>query len=327
MSRPGSEARLRRILAVVPWVVAEDGPALAEVCARFGYRTQAELQQDLDLLFLCGVPPYSPDTLIEVDVADGRVWIRYADWFERPLRLTPAEALTLVASSSALLGSEAATDFTDLDGPLARGLAKLATSLGLREEVLDVTLGPAPADELAVLLAASRDHHQVEIEYYVYGRDEITTRVIDPHLVYSAAGQWYVAAYCHTAAADRLFRVDRVRRVTVLDRPFEPRPGGEVPPLFAPGPTDPELVIEVEPEATWVATQYPATSVTVLPEGRARVSMPISGDAWLARLLLRLGRDARVVEGDVQAVTTAASRLTARYRKRPSQPIVSRGHD
>ena len=310
----------------MPWVVAADGPTLAEVRDRFGYRSERELQQDLDLLFLCGVPPYSPDTLIEVDVAGGRVWIRYADWFERPLRLTPAEALTLVAASSALLGAEGA-NAADLDGPLARGLAKLAATLGLQEEAVDVALGPAPAGELAQLLAASNAHHQVEMEYYAYGRDEVTTRVIDPHIVYSAAGQWYVAGYCHAAAADRLFRVDRVRRVTVLDTPFEPRPAGEVPPLFAPGPADPEVVLDLEPAAAWVATQYPATSVIPLDGGGTRITLRASGDAWLARLLLRLGPDVALIEGDVAPAAAVATRLAARYRSGVPQPVASGPHE
>jgi len=75
--RVGADEKLQRLLALVPWVAAHDGPSLAEVCARFAC-TETELVEDLRLLFLCGLHPYTPDTLIDVDVADGRVWIRYA---------------------------------------------------------------------------------------------------------------------------------------------------------------------------------------------------------------------------------------------------------
>src|SRR5881227_1246481 len=88
--RKGADEKLQRLLALVPWVAARDGPTLAEVCERFGC-TEAEPVSDLDRLFMCGLYPYTPDVLIEVDVADGRVWIRYADYFSRPLRLTPAK--------------------------------------------------------------------------------------------------------------------------------------------------------------------------------------------------------------------------------------------
>ena len=41
--------------------------------------------------------------------------------------------------------------------------------------------------------------------------------------------------------------------------------------------------------------------------------MRISEQAWLERLLLRLGPDARVVEGDPDLAVRAANRLLARY--------------
>jgi proteasome accessory factor C len=305
-----ADARLRRILAVVPWVVAEDGPTLAEVCARFGYNSEAELQSDLNLLFVCGVPPYTPDALIEVDVADGRVWIRYADWFARPLRLTAAEALTLVAASAALLGSGGTGD---LDGPLARALAKLAAALGVTDEVVDVALGAASEDHRAVLEAAAGTHHQVEIDYYAYGRDEQTTRVVDPQLVYSTAGQWYLAGWCHLAGAERLFRLDRIGRAVQLESTFVARPGVGPRPPFEPSAADPLVVLDLEPAGSWAATQYPTESVLDLGAGRQRVTLRVSGEAWLARLLLRLGDDATLVDGDGSSVGRAAGRILARY--------------
>ena len=309
MPRAAADDRLRRILAVVPWVAAQDGPTLGEVCARFGYGSETELQEDLNLLFMCGVPPYTPDALIEVDVADGRVWIRYADWFARPLRLTAAEALSLVAGSTALLGAGAG----DVEGPLARGLAKLADALGVTEEVVDVTFAAAPAGPLEVLRLAAEEHHQVEIEYYTYSRDERTTRVIDPHLVYAAAGQWYVAGFCHLAGADRLFRVDRVARARRLEARFAASATSVAPPVFDPSPADPVIVLQLEPGAAWVASQYPVESVEELGGGRLRVALRVSGDAWLARLLLRLGPEARVVEGGTGAAAAAAARMLGRY--------------
>ena len=102
MTKLSADDRLQRLLAVMPWVAGRDGPRLEEVCARFDCR-EDELVDDLELLFLCGLHPYTPDMLIDVDIADGRVWIRYADYFARPLRLTPAEGLALLAAGRTLL--------------------------------------------------------------------------------------------------------------------------------------------------------------------------------------------------------------------------------
>jgi proteasome accessory factor C len=311
VTRPGAEDRLRRILAVVPWVVAADGPAVVDVCRRFGYDSEKELQADVDLLFLCGVHPFSPDALIEVDVAGGRIWIRYAGpYFRRPLRLTPAEGLSLLAASAALVGA----DGDDASGPLARGLAKLATALGIDlDDALDVELGPAPPATLATLREAVASRRQVEIDYYGYGRDAHTTRIIEPSLVYSAAGQWYVAAYCHLAVDRRLFRVDRIEGARLLERPFTVAPVTSPPTVYAPAADDPRVVLDLAPAASWVASLYPAEEVTDLGEGRTRVALRVSGRAWLERLLLRLGPDAQLVEGDRAVGRDAALRVLARY--------------
>jgi proteasome accessory factor C len=309
MARPSADDRLRRLLAIVPWVAANDGPKIDDVCARFGV-TEAELLADVDLLQYCGVYPFTADVLMEVRLEGDRIWIQYADWFNRPLRLTPEEALTLVASGRTLL----AVPGSDPEGPLARGLAKLADALEVDvDEAIDVHLGNVPAGMLETIRQAVAQHHQVELDYYTYGRDARTRRVIEPWEVYAAEGEWYVQAWCHVAQAERLFRLDRIRSVAVLDRTFEPP--ATLPPrrvFDAEGASD-LVVLDLEPWSRWVAGQYPMEAVEELGEGRLRVTLRIAEQAWLERLLLRLGPGATVVEGDRGVAPAAAARVLARY--------------
>ncbi len=291
-------------------MAAHDGPTLEEVCARFGC-TEDELVDDLQLLFLCGLYPYTPDTLIDVDIAEGRVWIRYAEYFSRPLRLTPAEGLALLAAGQAVL----ATPGADENGPLARGLRKLAGVLGVTaNEAVEVALAPAPPEVMAALSEAVTAHRQVELDYYSFGRDQWSRRVIDPYAVFSAGGQWYVSAWCHAVDDERLFRLDRVRAATLLERTFDApaiRPDFAV---YRPRPQDPRVVLELEPPGRWVLDQYPVEEVTELDGGRARVRLAVSEQAWLERLLLRLGPAVRVVEGEAEVGARAACRLLQRYQ-------------
>jgi proteasome accessory factor C len=308
--RLSAEARLHRLLALVPWVAAHDGPLVADVCARFGC-TEDELVDDLQLLFLCGLHPYTPDMLIDVDIADGRVWIRYAEYFSRPLRLTPAEALALLAAGQAVLAGPAA----DENGPLARGLGKLAGALGVvASEAVEVALAPAAAETMATLSEGATRHRQVEIDYYSFGRDVWSRRVVDPFNVFSAAGQWYVSAWCHTVDDERLFRLDRVRAARLLDATFDPPARERDFAVYRPRADDPRVTLELEPAARWVVEQYPVEEVVELEGGRARVRLAVSERAWLERLLVRLGPAARVIEGDADVAAAAACRLLARYR-------------
>ena len=304
-----ADDRLRRILAVVPWVASHDGPTVDEVCDRFGL-TEKELLADLDLLFLCGLHPYTPDMLMDVEIADGRVWIRFAEYFARPLRLTPAEGLAVVAAGRTLL----ATPGADPEGPLARGLAKLAATLGIDDpDALDIDPGAASADVLATLRTAVDEHRQVDLDYYSFGRDEWSRRVVEPHAVFTAAGQWYVSGHCCAVDDERLFRVDRIRSAYLLDQTFEPPTEPRELAVFSPRDDDPRVVLDLAPRADWVVAQYPVESAKELPDGGRRVTLAVSERAWLERLLLRLGPDVTVVEGDVEAQRSAAARLLQRY--------------
>lgn len=310
--RTTADDRLRRLLALIPWVASQDGPTVKDVCARFGC-TERQLVADIELVFLCGVHPWTPDALIEAVVEDGRVWIRYADWFRRPLRLTPPEALALVARGAALL----AVPGTDPAGPLARGLAKLASVLGVAPgEAMDVELGPAEAGVLDVVRHGAARHHQVELDYYSFGRDGWSVRIVDPWRVFSEGGSWYVEGWCHQAGDTRLFRVDRVRSASALESTFTPPPAPTGARTFSPRADDPVVVLDLAPAAGWVATQYPNEGVQAGSDGRMTVRLRVSERAWLERLLLRLGPDVVVVEGPADlagAGSAAAARLRRRY--------------
>jgi len=322
-----ADERLQRLLALVPWVAAHDGPQVSDVCARFGC-TEAELVSDLDLLFLCGLHPYTPDMLIDVDLAEGRVWIRYAEYFSRPLRLTPAEGLALLAAGTGLLTGPSGEQPGPSGEPsaLARGLAKLAAALGVdADESVDVSLGPAPPETLRALSEAVAGHHQLELEYYAFGRDEWTRRVVDPYAVFSAQGQWYLSAFCHSVDDERLFRVDRVRSSVTLDSRFDPPTDKPELTVYRARPDDPRVTLELEPSARWVVEQYPNEVVTELGGGRLRVTLAVSERAWLERLLLRLGPAATVVTGDPHVAEGAARRLLGRYRGVASPPWSTSG--
>jgi len=326
--RTSAPDRVARLLAVIPWIAAQDGPTLDEVCARFGI-PRRKLEDDLAVLTLVGIPPYTPDTLIEVTIEGDRVWLRFADVFARPLHLTPEQGLALVAAGTA----SQTLPGTDPVGPLATALAKLAGVLGVDPgEALSIALGgDARPGVLESLRAAAAEGRRVRIDYYAYGRDARTTRDVDPAAVFAHESAWYMRGFCHQAGAERLFRVDRMVEVTVLDERFTPAPapageatGRDDPDHFADHADLPRATIEVAPAARWVAETYPVDEVTTAPDGWQRLRLPVTAAPWLERLLVRLGPDGRVVAADdpalVDAGRRAAGRILARYRASAGTP-------
>jgi proteasome accessory factor C len=308
-----AQDRLRRMLAIVPWVAGRaDGATIDEICRRFELDPD-QLQTCLDTVFMVGVHPYTPDALVDVVVDHDRVQIRLPDFFTRPLRLTPAQAFALLAAGRSLQAVPGADDA----GPLARGLAKLASTLGTDSAtVVEVDLGEAAGDALALLQQAAAAGRSVEIDYYSYGRDAQEVRKVDPWRVQASQGQWYLQAWCHRSGGEKVFRIDRIRSVTLLEDTFD-RPERSSPlEVFRPTADDPRVVLDLAPRAAWVVGQYPVEAVEERADGTLRVTLAIAARPWLERLLLRLGPDAAVVSAPPElhdAGEAAARRVLARY--------------
>jgi proteasome accessory factor BC len=310
---PGAETsrRLRRLLAVVGWLAQVGEAPIAEAARRFGMG-EKELVAELELAACCGTPPYTPDTLMEIEVSEHSVRAFLPPEFGRPRRLTPAEGFAVAASARLLLavpGSE--------DDALRRALAKLDAALGSREAVgLDVD---AP-EHLAAVREAVDGGRAIEIDYHSGSRDELTTRAVDPVQVVTIDGHWYLDAYCRRAGDMRRFRVDRIGAVRTIDQPAEPasvrtRPMEE---MFVPGPGALEVHLELGRAAQWVPESVPVRAVARDEDGTVTdVVLDVSGMAWFERLLLQLGPAARVVSPPelTGLAADAAHRVLVRYEQ------------
>ena len=80
--------------------------------------------------------------------------------------------------------------------------------------------GSPPAHRHAALLRqAIASNRQARLDYYVPTRDETTQRTVDPLALLTADGHDYLDAWCHLAEARRLFRLDRMHAVELVDEP------------------------------------------------------------------------------------------------------------
>jgi proteasome accessory factor C len=307
--------RLQRLLAVVPYVVRHPGTNVEELSKLFDV-TESELTADLNLLFVTGLPPYGPGDLIDVLIEEGRVWIGMADYFSRPVRLTRAEALALYLKGTELLG---APGLSEADA-LRTALAKLEERLGpetLGELHAEVEEADRRVGPLGAIRAAVDARERIEIDYYSATRDEMTTRQIDPEHLFGAIGNWYVVAWCHLVDDERLFRVDRIRDVRVTGETFEPRGLiGQGRPLYTPHDEDIRVRLRLEPRARWVAEYYEVERVS--SEGELlEVILPTKDLAWTAKLVLRLGGEAEILEpSELRSLArTVASETLGLYEK------------
>ncbi len=309
-------ARLQRLLAILQWAADRpDGALVSELCERFRL-TQEDLVKELDLANMINADsPHYDEMPFEVFLEEDRVFVRLFS-FRRPMRLTPAEGLALVAAADVLIDRE---DASGAPGPLERALQKLADLLGIDPgQAIDVELDPDGGEVGQALRQAIADDRQVSFVYWTYGRDAIARRVVDPWAVFADGPEWYLAGWAHEPGARRNFRLDRMQDLVI-----EPDPRSQAAPrsVGLDARTDdgaPHVVLDLAPWARWVAEAHPVISAEPVAGDRLRVTLAVAGPSWLERLLVRLGPEATVVEidrelGDLDITAQAARRVLARY--------------
>ena len=309
MTSSRTVTRLSRILALIPYVLDRQVVEVSEVIERFGY-TRDQLTRDLDTIFVCGLPGYGPGDLMEAYIDEDEVIIDAADYFSKPPRLTPIEALGLLAAGMTVVGSGEGSPALEsaVQKMSAVIMPEAATTFAI--DVLD------QSQNVGVLREAAAGGKVVRIVYRSVGREEITEREIEPWIVFVMLGRWYVHGYCRLVEDHRTFRVDRIRDLVVVEETFDPPASVPEPGVgYVPSADDVTCVIDLEPGARWVLEYYPVEVIKETSRStRIRFSSP---DAEVpARLLLRLGSDARIHEGaEVAArVRTIGETLLARYR-------------
>lgn len=307
MTTSRTAQRLNRILAMLPWVIANPGATVDDVCTRFGY-TRRQLAADLDLVFVCGLPGYGPGDLMVAYIDEDEVVVEMADYFSQPLRLTAPEALGLLASGMAVASAGSPSP------ALQRGIDKLRRIV-LPDDPDALVVDLAEPELVGELRDAATAGQVVHLTYTGLASGETTQRDVEPWSVFSTMGNWYLRGHCRRAGAERVFRVDRIRGVAPTGDVFEPPP--DVPPpvvQYTPSEEDVRAVIRLGPRSRWVADYYPVEIVN--DDGDSlTVRFSAAGPAVAARLLLRLGADADLVEGSEvgAALADLRSRIRARY--------------
>ncbi len=288
--------RVPRLLALIPYLQVHPDIEITSAANDFGVSAD-ELREDLNLLWMCGLPGHGPGDLIDLSFDDDHVAVTFDAGMSRPLRLTTHEAVALIVALRTL----AATPGLIEQEAVSRALAKIEEAAGAQAQAAAaVTVSVDGQDaRLAVLRRALRAGQAVHLTYYSAGRDVRTERTVDPMRLLLVDGHWYLEAWCRRAEDVRMFRLDRIEELDQLDEPSRPPP--EVAPrdisggLFMPSAHDVEVRLRLLPWARWVADYYPCQSV-VEDGDELLVTLRSSETTWVRRLVAGLGGAAQVLD-------------------------------
>ncbi len=313
--------RLIRLLNMVPYFQANPRVTRTKAAADLGVSAK-QLEEDLNQLWMCGLPGYDPGDLIDFQFAGDTIEVTFSAGIDRPLKLTSPEATGLLVALRAL------ADIPGVVDPEAArsAIAKIEAAAGAIGH--DAT-GSAPAvDEqapaesraAAAVRTAVQYKHALAIDYYSASHDTLTSRIVDPIRVLLIGGHSYLEGWSREAEGVRLFRFDRIVDATELGEPAAPPElAVQAPPdtsLFDGDPALPSAKLQVAPSASWMFEYYPMREVSELPDGSCEAVMTYASEDWMTRLVLGFGSAVRVVEPESLAgrVRDAAAAALESYQ-------------
>ncbi len=311
-------ARLVRLLNMVPYFQANPRVTRAQAAADLGVSVN-QLGEDLDQLWLCGLPGYGPGDLIDFQFEGDTVEVTFSAGMDTPLQLTSPEATGLLVALRALADIPGVVD----PQSARSAIAKIEAAAGAAGHAPDSAVDePAPIESrvASAVRAAIHDNRALSIDYYAASHDTLSTRIVDPIRIVLVGDHSYLEAWSREAEGVRLFRFDRIVDATELDEPSAPpEPALQAPPdtsLFDADPALPSATLRLAPAASWMFEYYPMRLLRELPDGYCEAAMTYASEEWMARQVLGLGSAVRVLEPESLAnrVRDAAASALESYQ-------------
>ena len=208
--------RAIRLLDLVPYIVAHPGISITELAKEFSI-SRDEVLKDLNLLFLCGLPGYTPLELIDISFDEESVVIRDPQNLAAPRNLNESEALIARIALAAL---EESTPKTSAAYPqiiaLREKIAK-AFSSSIPASAITFTLDKERA-MLEAIEGAIKQELDLEMTYNNVTKDSSSRRSITPISIIVEDKRTLVSAYCHSAKALRTFNLAQISEVSTKER-------------------------------------------------------------------------------------------------------------
>jgi proteasome accessory factor C len=196
-----------RLLDLVPFISTHQGIALSELAEEFNL-SESELLSDLNTLWMCGLPGYTPLELIDLEFESGYVSIRNAEVLQR-VRLLTKQELVIILLGLDILRSSLDPKREDLQAAisgLTRRIKEIVGNVATASPIVDST-------HRAIITQAIASRMDLTVKYHSTIRDAVAERVITPLELSLDLGFEVLNAYCQSAEGFRTFRLENMRSV------------------------------------------------------------------------------------------------------------------
>ncbi len=286
--------KLDRLLSIVVMMLNRDRVPAAELARRFEVSVRT-IYRDVDAINLAGIP------VVSFPGNGGGLGIHESYRLDRQV-LTLSDMVSILSS---LRSVSAAFESRELETAQEKVRSLVPkdkrTEVDLLQDQVVVDIMPwgyrAREKELMKeLYRALRAKRLIGITYRSYG-GEPSKRVVEPMtLVYKGSG-WYLYGFCRKRADYRLFRLSRIRELTVKSGTFTRRSGSYARFSAPSAPAHPlALTLRCSPRVAASFEDY-LEPERIVPDGDwVRVKADWPDDPWTYSMLLGMGTEVEVLE-------------------------------
>lgn len=202
--------RALRTMDLIPFILENPGISIENLANQFSV-TEKQIKDDLQLIFMCGLPGYTPYELIDLVFEDGVVSIIDPQVLDKPRRFSKSELVVIV------LGLQILAELNNSNSVRTNQIKALSDKimkLGNSNSVL-INSGQNNSPYVDIVLNAISLRKSLIIEYHSMIKDEITNREIIPRYLYFLNGNLYLNALDLDAKADRVFKLNLIKKCEV----------------------------------------------------------------------------------------------------------------
>ena len=265
------------------------------------------IRRDLEALEAAHIP-------LVTERSNGRTHWRLMKGYRHvlPLALSPTELMALVFSRDLLKPLEGTEIQASLESALNKAAAALpaggASYVKRMQGYFSVGLGAHKTyrehkhtiDQLSQAIDRTRT---VQMRYYTASRNKTGRRDVDPYHLWYTDGGLYLIGHCHLRQEVRMFAVDRIRALTLTNRPCQMPLDFDLDAyvkdtlvVMRGTPIDIELLFD-KPTTAWVKDRqwHPSQQTSVRKDGRLAMSIHASDTRELVGWVLHFGSGVQVI--------------------------------
>ena len=211
--------RLSRLTAILTQLQTKRLITVSELAEKFGV-TNRTIYRDIKALEKAGVP---------ILAEEGKGYSIMEGYKIPPVMFTESEANALITAEQLVLKNKDASfvkeyleAISKIKSVLRNNTKDKVNLLSNRIVVRQNSENIKTSNLLSTLQLTLTNFNLTEINYYSPDTEQTTTRIIEPFAIYSTQDNWLLIAFCRLRNEFRAFRLDRIKKLNILNEKFEP---------------------------------------------------------------------------------------------------------